>query len=179
MKEHKKIKTKTKSLATKALREHEPNAGGIDLGAEEIWVAVPAERDQNPVRRFEAFTQDLVAIVQWLIGCGVRSVAMEATGLYWIPLYQLLEDAGLKVCLVNARHVKNVPGRKSDVRDCQWLQYLHSVGLLLGSFRPAQAICATRSIYRYRQNLISMATEHVQHMQGGSGSDEYQAALRH
>ena len=166
MKEHKKTKAKAKSQATKALREQEPNAGGIDLGAEEIWVAVPAERDQNPVRRFEAFTQDLVAIVQWLVGCGVRSVAMEATGLYWIPLYQLLEDAGLKVCLVNARHVKNVPGRKSDVRDCQWLQYLHSVGLLLGSFRPAQAICATRSIYRYRQNLISMATEHVQHMQG-------------
>jgi len=166
MKEHKKTKAKTKSQATQALREQEPNAAGIDLGAEEIWVAVPAERDQNPVRRFEAFTQDLMAIVQWLIGCGVRSVAMEATGLYWIPLYQLLEDAGLKVCLVNARHVKNVPGRKSDVRDCQWLQYLHSVGLLLGSFRPAQAICATRSIYRYRQNLISMATEHVQHMQG-------------
>lgn len=166
MKEHKKTKAKTKSQATKALREHEPNAGGIDLGAEEIWVAVPAERDPNPVRRFEAFTQDLKAIVQWLVDCGVRSVAMEATGLYWIPLYQLLEDAGLKVCLVNARHVKNVPGRKSDVRDCQWLQYLHSVGLLLGSFRPAQAICATRSIYRYRQNLISMATEHVQHMQG-------------
>ena len=163
---HKKTKAKTKSQATKALREHEPNAGGIDLGAEEIWVAVPAERDPNPVRRFEAFTQDLKAIVQWLIGCGVHSVAMEATGLYWIPLYQLLEDAGLKVCLVNARHVKNVLGRKSDVRDCQWLQYLHSVGLLLGSFRPAQAICATRSIYRYRQNLISMATEHVQHMQG-------------
>jgi transposase len=166
MKEHKKAKAKTKSQVTQALREQEPNAAGIDLGAEEIWVAVPAERDQNPVRRFEAFTQDLMAIVQWLIGCGVRSVAMEATGLYWIPLYQLLEDAGLKVCLVNARHVKNVPGRKSDVRDCQWLQYLHSVGLLLGSFRPAQAICATRSIYRYRQNLISMATEHVQHMQG-------------
>ena len=166
MKEHKKTKAKTKSQATKVLREQEPNAAGIDLGAEEIWVAVPSERDQNPVRRFEAFTQDLNSIVQWLVGCGVRSVAMEATGLYWIPLYQLLEDAGLKVCLVNARHVKNVPGRKSDVRDCQWLQYLHSVGLLLGSFRPAQAICATRSIYRYRQNLISMATEHVQHMQG-------------
>ena len=166
MKEHKKTKAKTKSQATKVLREQEPNAAGIDLGAEEIWVAVPSERDQNPVRRFEAFTQDLNSIVQWLVGCGVRSVAMEATGLYWIPLYQLLEDAGLKVCLVNARHVKNVPGRKSDVRDCQWLQYLHSVGLLLGSFRPAQAICATRSIYRYRQNLISMATEHVQPMQG-------------
>ena len=165
MKEHKKAKAKAKSQATKAIREHEPNAAGIDLGAEEIWVAVPAERDQNPVRRFEAFTQDLKAIVQWLVGCGVRSVAMEATGVYWIGLYQLLEDAGLKVCLVNARHVKNVPGRKSDVRDCQWLQYLHSVGLLMGSFRPAQLICATRSIYRYRQNLISMAAEHVQHMQ--------------
>jgi transposase len=165
MKEHKKTKAKTKSQATKVIREHEPNAAGIDLGAEEIWVAVPAERDQNPVRRFEAFTQDLKAIVQWLVGCGVRSVAMEATGVYWIGLYQLLEDAGLKVCLVNARHVKNVPGRKSDVRDCQWLQYLHSVGLLMGSFRPAQVICATRSIYRYRQNLISMAAEHVQHMQ--------------
>jgi transposase len=165
MKEHKKAKAKAKSQATKAIREHEPNAAGIDLGAEEIWVAVPAERDQNPVRRFGAFTRDLVAIVQWLISSGVGSVAMEATGVYWIPLYQLLEDAGLKVCLVNARHVKNVPGRKSDVRDCQWLQYLHSVGLLMGSFRPAQVICATRSIYRYRQNLISMAAEHVQHMQ--------------
>ena len=165
MKEHKKTKAKAKSQATKAIGEQEPNAAGIDLGAEEIWVAVPAERDQNPVRRFEAFTRDLMAIVEWLVGCGVRSVAMEATGVYWIPLYQLLEDAGLKVCLVNARHVKNVPGRKSDVRDCQWLQYLHSVGLLMGSFRPAQLICATRSIYRYRQNLISMATEHVQHMQ--------------
>jgi transposase len=165
MKEHKKAKAKTKSQTTKVLAEHQPNAAGIDLGAEEIWVAVPADRDQNPVRRFEAFTRDLMAIVQWLVGCGVRSVAMEATGVYWIPLYQLLEDAGLKVCLVNARHVKNVPGRKSDVRDCQWLQYLHSVGLLLGSFRPAQVICATRSIYRYRQNLISMAGEHIQHMQ--------------
>ena len=165
MKEHKKAKAKTKSELSKAIRECEPNAAGIDLGAEEIWVAVPADRDANAVRRFEAFTRDLAAIVQWLVGCGVRSVAMEATGVYWIPLYQLLEDAGLKVCLVNARHVKNVPGRKSDVRDCQWLQYLHSVGLLLGSFRPAQVICATRSIYRYRQNLISMAAEHIQHMQ--------------
>jgi len=165
MKEHKKAKAKTKSELSKAIREREPNAAGIDLGAEGIWVAVPADRDANAVRRFEAFTRDLVAIVQWLVGCGVRSVAMEATGVYWIPLYQLLEDAGLKVCLVNARHVKNVPGRKSDVRDCQWLQYLHSVGLLLGSFRPAQVICATRSIYRYRQNLISMAAEHIQHMQ--------------
>src|ERR1700756_228889 len=166
MKKHKQAEAKTKSEAIKSIGEHEPDSAGIDLGANEIWVAVPADRDQKPVRQFGAFTRDLMAIVQWLIQSGVRSLAMESTGVYWIALYQLLEEAGLKVCLVNARHVKNVPGRKSDVRDCQWLQYLHSVGLLLGSFRPAQAICATRSIYRYRQNLISMATEHVQHMQG-------------
>ena len=134
MKEHKKAKAKTKSQSTKVLAEHQPNAAGIDLGAEEIWVAVPAERDPNSVRRFEAFTQDLMAIVQWLVDCEVRSVAMEATGLYWIPLYQLLEDKGLKVCLVNARHVKNVAGRKSDVRDCQWLQYLHSVACCWARF---------------------------------------------
>jgi hypothetical protein len=90
------------------------------------------ERTEKSVRRFGAFTQDLQELVKWLLECGVRSVAMESTRVYWIPLLQLLEEAGLKVCLVNARHVKNVPGRKSDVRDCQWLQYLHSVGLLLG-----------------------------------------------
>jgi len=117
MKEHKKTKAKTKSQANKSIREHQPNAAGIDLGAEEIWVAVPAERDQNPVRRLEAFTQDLKAIAKWLVDCGVQSVAMEASNVYWIPLYQLLEEAGLKVCLVNARHVKNVPGRKSDLSD--------------------------------------------------------------
>src|SRR6201987_807343 len=166
MKKHKQAEAKTKSEAIKSIGEHEPDSAGIDLGANEIWVAVPADRDQKPVRQFGAFTRDLLAIVEWLVQLGVRSVAMESTGLYWIPLYQLLEDAWLKVCLVNARHVKNVPGRKSEGRDCQWVQYLHRVGLLLGSFRPAQAICATRSIYRYRQNLIAMATEHVQHMQG-------------
>ena len=138
MKKHKQAKAKTKSEAIKPIREHEPDSAGIDLGANEIWVAVPTDRDQKPVRQFGAFTRDLKAIVQWLVQLGVRSVAMESTGVYWIPLYQLLEEAGLKVCLVNARHVKNVPGRKSDLNDCQWLQYLHSVGLLLGSFRPAQ-----------------------------------------
>src|SRR5258708_2318520 len=102
---------------------------------------------------------------------------MEGAGVYWIPLYQLLEEAGLKVCLVNAGNVKNVPGRKSDVRDCQWLQYLHSVGLLLGSFRPAQVICAVRSIYRYRQNLLSMASQHVQHMQ--AALDQMNIKLHH
>jgi len=144
MKKHRKIKTK--SEASKPLHEPEPDAGGIDVGANEIWVAVPPDRTEEPVRRFGAFSRELKAIVQWLRDCGIRTVAMESTGVYWIPLYQLLADAGLKVCLVNARHVKNVPGRKSDVRDCQWLQYLHSVGLLRASYRPDQAICAARSI---------------------------------
>jgi len=177
MKKHKQAEAKTKSEAIKPIGEQEPDSAGIDLGANEIWVAVPADRDQKPVRQFGAFTRDLMAIVQWLVQLGVRSVAMESTGVYWIPLYQLLEEAGLKVCLVNARHVKNVPGRKSDVRDCQWLQYLHSVGLLLGSFRPAQAICASRSIYRYRQNLLSMAAQHVQHMQ--AALDQMNIKLHH
>jgi transposase len=164
MKKHQSAKTKSKAL--KPIHDRQPDAAGIDIGANEIWVAVPPDRSQDSVKRFGAFTRDLQAIVQWLLDCGVRSAAMEATGVYWIPLYQLLADAGLKVCLVNARHVKNVPGRKSDVRDCQWLQYLHSVGLLMGSFRPPQAICAARSIYRYRQNLLSTAAQHLQHMQG-------------
>src|ERR1700745_2758593 len=164
MKKHKSAKTKSK--ASKPIHDPQPDSAGVDIGANEIWVVVAAERTEKSLRRFDAFTQDLKALVKWLLDCGGPSVPMESTGVYWIPLFQLLEDAGLKVCLVNARHVKNVPGRKSDVRDCQWLQYLHRVGLLLGSFCPAQAICATRSIYRYRQNLISMATEHVQHMQG-------------
>jgi transposase len=177
MKKHKQAKAKTKSEALKPIGEQEPDAAGIDIGANEIWVAVPTDRDQKPVRQFGAFTRDLMAIVQWLVQLGVRSVAMESTGVYWIPLYQLLEEAGLKVCLVNARHVKNVPGRKSDLNDCQWLQFLHSVGLLLGSFRPAQAICASRSIYRYRQNLLSMAAQHVQHMQ--AALDQMNIKLHH
>jgi transposase len=177
MKEHKEAKAKTKSEAVKPIREQEPDSAGIDIGAKEIWVAVPADRSDSPVRRFEGFTRDLMAIVQWLIQCGVRSVAMESTGVYWIPLYQLLEEAGLKVCLVNARHVKNVPGRKSDVRDCQWLQYLLSVGLLLGSFRPAQSICAARSVYRFRQNLLTTAAQYVQHAQ--AALDQMNIKLHH
>jgi transposase len=175
MKKHQERKTKFKG--SEPIHDSQPDAAGIDVGANEIWVAVAADRSQEPVKRFGAFTQELKTIVQWLLDCRVRSVAMESTGVYWIPLYQLLEDAGLKVCLVNARHVKNVPGRKSDVRDCQWLQYLHSVGLLMGSFRPPQVICAARSIYRYRQNLLSMATQHTQHMQ--AALDQMNIKLHH
>jgi len=115
------------------LHEPRPDAAAADIGANEIWVAVGPDRCEQPVRRFGAFTEDLQAILQWLRECGIRTLAMESTGLYWVGLYQLLADAGIEVCLVNARHVKNVPGRKSDVRDCQWLQYLHSVGLLRAS----------------------------------------------
>lgn len=142
-----------------------PDAAGIDIGASELFVAVPADRDADPVRSFATFTQDLNALADWLQCCGVRSVAMESTSVYWIPVYQILESRGFEVYLVNAHHVKNVPGRKTDVSDCQWIQYLHSVGLLRGSFRPPAAICAIRSLWRHRASLIQMAAEHVLHMQ--------------
>jgi len=143
----------------------EPNAAGIDVGAREVYVAVPADRDPKPVRSFMTFTEDLQALVAWVLACRIRTVAMESTGVYWIPLFQLLEGQGIEVCLVNSRHVKHVPGRKSDVLDCQWLQYLHSVGLLRASFRPADAICQVRSLLRHREGLVEMAAQHIQHMQ--------------
>ncbi len=142
-----------------------PHAGGIDVGATEIYVCVPLDRDPQPIRRFGTFTEDLHALADWLTQCGVTSVAMESTGVYWIPLYQLLEVRGLAVCLVNARHVKNVPGRKTDVQDCQWLQSLHSVGRLRASFRPPETVCAVRSLLRHRATLIQLAATHTQHRQ--------------
>ena len=143
----------------------EPDAAGVDIGAEEIYVAVPSDRDQNPVRSFGSFTRDLNELADWLIQCGIRSVAMESTSVYWIPLYQILEERGLTVYLVNAQHVRNVPGRKSDVSDCQWIQYLHSVGLLKASFRPPAEICAVRSLWRHRESLVQMASQHTMHIQ--------------
>jgi transposase len=131
-----------------------PDAAGIDIGASEMFVAVAADRDPQPIRRFPTFTRDLNALADWLDTCGVHSVAMESTSVYWIPVYQILEARGFEVFLVNAQHVKNVPGRKTDVSDCQWLQYLHSVGLLRGSFRPPGVICAIRSLWRHRASLI-------------------------
>ena len=113
-----------------------PDAAGIDIGATEIFVAVPVDRASQAVRSFPTFTQDLYALAEWLRECGIQTVAMESTGVYWIPLFQILEARGLEVCLVNARHVKNVPGRRTDVSDCQWLQFLHSVGVLRDSFHP-------------------------------------------
>ncbi len=112
------------------------DAAGIDLGAESHWVSVPQDRASESVRRFGCFTADLYAMASWLQQCGIKTVAMEATGVYWIPVFQVLETQGFEVKLVNARHVKTVPGRKSDVLDYQWLRQLHSYGLLAGSFRP-------------------------------------------
>ena len=141
------------------------NAAGIDIGASQIFVAVPADRAADNIRSFPTFTADLYSLAQWLKECHIETVAMESTGVYWIPLFQILDDAGFEVFLVNARHVKNVPGRKTDVSDCQWLQFLHSVGLLRSSFRPAQEVCAIRSIIRHRKNLIELAATHTHHMQ--------------
>jgi transposase len=143
----------------------EPNAAGIDIGAEEIYVAVPPDRDEESTRRFSSFTGDLHALADWLGRCRIQTVAMESTGVYWIPLFQILEERGFKVYLVNAHYLKSVPGRKSDVSDCQWIQYLHSVGLLRASFRPPDAICALRTLWRHRGSLLEMAAEHILHMQ--------------
>ena len=152
---------KKKTQKQKSLPFIEPDAAGIDIGATEIYVAVPEERDIRPVRKFATFTEDLHALADWLMGCSIKTVAMESTGVYWIALFQILESRGLEVCLVNARHIKGVPGRKTDIQDCQWLQYLHTVGLLRGSFRPAQAVCAVRSILRHRDNQLKSASRQV------------------
>jgi transposase len=165
---------KSARQGTAAIRR---DAAGIDIGARRIHVAVDPERDVRPVREFQTFTQDLYALADWLEACGVRTVAMESTGVFWIPLFQILEARGLEVCLVNARHVKHVPGRKTDITDCQWLQYLHAVGLLTASFRPAQSICGLRSLLRHRESLIQSAAAHVQRMQ--KALDQMNLQLHH
>lgn len=143
----------------------EPNAAGVDIGAREIYIAVPPDRDAEPVRKFNTFTPDLNQVADWLEQCGVKTVAMESTGVYWIPLFEILERRGLKPCLVDARHMKNVPGRRTDWQECQWIQYLHSVGLLRSAFRPADEVMAVRALTRHRKDLTEMASQHVQHMQ--------------
>jgi len=148
-----------------ALTITHPNAAGIDIGSAAHFVAVPPDRDDEPVREFASFTADLVALVDWLKACKVDTVAMESTGVYWIPLFELLESRGFTVFLVNARHVKNVSGRKSDVLDCQWLQQLMTYGLLRGAFRPAEQVCVLRALYRQRGMLLRSQGRHVQHMQ--------------
>ena len=142
----------------------EPDAAGIDIGAREMFVAVPPDRDEHPVRVFDSFTEDLHQLADWLIACGVTTVAMESTGVYWIPLYDILQLRGVKPCLVDARHMKNVPGRRTDWHECQWIQFLHSVGLLRSAFRPDEQVCAVRALTRHRAELVQMASQHIQHM---------------
>jgi transposase len=141
------------------------DAAGIDIGAASHFVAVPEERDEQPVREFAAYTADLYQLADWLKACGVKTVAMESTGVYWIPLFQILEERGFEVRLVDARRVKNVSGRKSDVSDCQWLQQLHTFGLLTSAFRPDDETCVLRSYMRQREGLVIQAGQHIQHMQ--------------
>jgi transposase len=142
-----------------------PNAAGIDIGADEMVVAVPVDRDVQPVRMFSIFTTDLHKLLAWLLACGIDTVALESTGVYWIPLYELLEQHGITPYLVNGRHVKTVPGRKSDWNDAQWLQKLHALGLLQASFRPDGEMVALRTMVRYRAELIQHRAPHVLHMQ--------------
>ena len=154
-------------------REHLPaelsqlnlNAAGIDVGATSHFVAVPADRAEPPVQEFAAFTADLYRLADWLTECGVETVVMESTGVYWIPLFGVLEERGFQVMLVDPRRIKNVSGRKTDVLDCQWLQQLHTYGLLSGAFRPDAEIRRLRSYLRQRAMLVEYASHHIQHMQ--------------
>lgn len=142
-----------------------PNAAGLDIGSAEIVAALPPDCDVTVVRTFTTFTADLRQLVTWLLDHHIDTVAMESTGVYWIPIYEMLEAAGIGVSLVNARHFKIVPGRKSDYNDAQWLQKLHALGLLTGSFRPDEEMCVLRSLLRHRAQLIEHRSPHILHMQ--------------
>jgi transposase len=167
------MKKKISSTSKKSKRLHidggwesvNSHAAGIDIGSREHWVCVPPGADDQPVRRFGTFTADLQAIAQWLQQCGMTTAAMEATGVYWIPLFQVLESCGIEVLLVNPRQIKHVSGRKTDVSDCQWIQRLHTYGLLQASFRPADAYCVLRTYLRYRDELVKARTVQCQHLQ--------------
>lgn len=159
-----------KRKARRAQEKHDalavvnPNAAGIDIGSREHWVAVPPDRCEQPVRSFSTLTPSLHELGDWLHTCGITTVAMESTGVYWVPLYEILEARGIDVQLVNAHHVHNVPGRKSDVLDCQWILKLHTFGLLRGSFRPTAQIVALRTYLRQRDTLAEGAAVQVQRM---------------
>lgn len=142
-----------------------PDTAGIDIGSKSHFVAVPSDCDPMPVREFLTFTADLHKMINWLKDCGIKTVIMESTGVFWIPAFELLESNGFEVKLVNARHVKNVSAHKTDVLDCQWLQQLGTFGLLKGAFRPSDSILPLRAYLRQRDMLIKSAAEHIQHMQ--------------
>jgi len=160
-----KKKSVPKKVDWKALEVVHPEAAGIDVGGSEHWVAVSPDRDPEPVRCFGCFTADLREMARWLVEKGVRSVAMQSTGVYWMPVFEILEQQGLEVYLVNAQHTKNVPGRKSDIQECQWLLKLHAFGLLNNSFQPNDEIRIARTLWRHRGNLVAEASSVVQRMQ--------------
>ncbi len=145
-----------------------PNAAAIDIGSRMHVAAVPPDRDSEPVRAFGTCTGDLHQLADWFERCGVRTVAMESTGVYWIPAYELLEQRGFEVVLVNARDAKHVPGRKTDVSDAQWLRRLHEYGLLRASFRPKGELAALRAYLRQRERLLDYSASHIQQMQKAS-----------
>src|SRR6202165_2269015 len=142
-----------------------PDAAGSDIGNESHYVAVPPTRDSEPVRRFGCTTAELKEMAVWLKQCAIRTIAMQSTGVYWIAVYDILEETGLEVYLVNARETKNLPGRKSDVQESQWLMKLHTYGLLRNSFRPSQEIRRLRTYWRQRHDLVRSAGRHIQRMQ--------------
>ncbi|MFQ6113139.1 MAG: transposase [bacterium] len=152
MKKREKILQEIRKLGP--LKQINLNAAGIDIGSAEIWVCVPEDRDKQFVQCFDTFTEDLLHLAKWLKACGVDTVAMESTGIYWIPLYRILEQHGIEVYLVNAQEAKNVPGRKTDIKDCQWLQQLHTYGLLRASFIADEQIRKLRDLGDHRDNLI-------------------------
>ena len=166
-----KLKKKTK-INEKRIQKHLEQinlyAAGIDIGSHEHYVAVPDSLDENPIKNFSCFTSDLEAMADWLVKIGITTIAMESTGIYWIPAFEILESRGLEVLLVNAHHVKNVSGRKTDVKDCQWIQQLHTYGLLSGAFRPEDNYCVLRAYMRQREMLVTSIATHIQHMQKSS-----------
>ena len=159
-------KSKAKSATPTALPVIRPRVAGIDIGSSQHWVCGPASADGEPnVRVFGTTTGQLNDLADWLVAQRVESVAMESTSVYWIPVYEVLESRGLEVVLVNARQLHNVPGRKTDFSDCQWIQLLHSCGLLRGSFRPGEAISRLRALQRQMANLVAERTRCVPWMQ--------------
>jgi len=150
---------------TLGLQVIHPKAAGIDVGNEEHWVAVPPDLDPAPVQSFGCFTRDLQALANWLVQCGIETVAMQSTGVYWIALYDILSERGIRVFVVNAQDTKNLPGRKTDIQECQWLLKLHAYGLLRNSFRPEEEILVMRTYWRQRQQQIEDASRSIQRMQ--------------
>jgi len=162
----KNVKSKERKPIPRSLKTIHANAAGIDLGSREHWVCGPPREDGTPnVERFGTTTPELYRLADWLKEQAVKTVAMESTGVYWIPLYEILDSRGLEVLLVNARHISNVPGRKTDMLDCQWIQLLHACGLLRGSFRPSDEICRFRALIRERNTMVDQRSDWIRRMQ--------------